>query len=320
MPTFVNSFHKIVSLLNLPYVQKKANDDYISMISSLTKQVVENKISNGQIAQRINTINENAILADISKSEFKVFSQWGDDGIISFLVDYLDIEDKTFVEFGVENYTECNTRFLLINKNWRGLIMDGSKSNMESVRHSDIYWQYDLTALDVFVNCENINQLLVDNGFTGEIGLLHIDIDGNDYWIWDKINVVNPVIVVIEYNSLFGVDKSWTIPYDADFYRGNAHYSNLYYGVSIKAICALAAQKGYKFIGCNSNGNNAYFVRNDKMKKLVPKSVNEGYVESKFSEHRSEDGILTFLRGKRRIEAIRGLPIFNTDTGEIENI
>ncbi|RYX92485.1 hypothetical protein EON78_06435, partial [bacterium] len=113
------------------------------------------------------------ILEDIHKAEFQVFSQWGDDGIIHFLVNYLDIPNQTFVEFGVENYTECNTRFLLVNDNWSGLIMDGSSAHMSAVRNESIYWRYDLKAVDTFVTAENINDLLWSNGFAGEIGLLY---------------------------------------------------------------------------------------------------------------------------------------------------
>src|SRR6476646_5384843 len=70
---------------------------------------------------------------NIQAAEFRVFSQWNDDGIIQFLINYLDIDQKTFIEFGVENYREATTRFLLENNNWKGLILDGSKKNIESL-------------------------------------------------------------------------------------------------------------------------------------------------------------------------------------------
>lgn len=274
-------------------------------------------INQGCVLSRLNLCDEKAILDDIQKAEFKVFSQWGDDGIIDFLVNYLEIEVKSFVEFGVENYTECNTKFLLVNKNWKGLIMDGSFDHMESVRNSDLYWKYDLKAIDIFINQENINELLVTNGFEGEIGLLHIDIDGNDYWVWKNINIVNPIIVIVEYNSAFGVNEKWTIPYDPLFFRTKAHYSNLYYGASLAALFELASEKGYSFVGCNSNGNNAYFVRNDKIRDLKVLTVKEGFVDSKFSESRDEDGRLIYLRSKNRLEFMKGKPIFDLNKNEI---
>jgi hypothetical protein len=279
------------------------------------------KVSQGLILRNLNLAHSTAtIIQDIKKSEFKIFSQWGDDGIISFLVNYLDIKDKRFVEFGVENYTECNTKFLLLSENWRGLIMDGSNKNMTSLRNSDLHWKFEITAVDIFVTAENINSLLENNGFSGEIGILHIDIDGNDYWIWKSVTVANPIIVIVEYNSIFGYDKPWTTPYDQSFVRTTAHYSNLYYGTSLLSLCDLAEEKGYYFIGCNSNGNNAYFVRKDSIKDLKIHSPQEGYSESKFRESRDEKGALTFVNGSERLKLLRGKKIYNTRTNSLEEI
>jgi len=284
------------------------------------REIDQLKLNSGKILSELNHLKKDGILSDIQKAEFKIFSQWGDDGIINFLCNYLDITTKTFIEFGVEDYTECNTRFLLINDNWRGLIMDGSKKNMDKVKQEDIYWRYNLTAVDVFVTTENINELLTKNNFSGETGLLHIDIDGNDYWVWKAINVINPVLVIVEYNSVFGTANPWTVPYDPAFFRTTAHYSNLFYGTSLLSACDLAQQKGYSFIGCNSNGNNAYFVRNDKLKDLKVKTVEEGYVNAQFAESRSPNKELSFLRDGDRLSLLKGMQVFNTRTNAIETI
>jgi hypothetical protein len=260
------------------------------------------------------------ILNNIQLAEFKVFSQWGDDGIISFLVSYLDISNKVFVEFGVESYKECNTRYLLQRHNWRGFVMDGSQANVDSIKRDPICWKYDLTTMQCFVTSENINQVLLDNDITGDIGLLHIDIDGNDYWVWKAIECVNPVIVVVEYNSVFGSTPAWSVPYDPAFVRTQRHYSNLYYGASLQALEILAFEKGYRLIGSNSAGNNAYFVRQDRLKNLTVQTALECFVDSKFAESRNEKGQLTFLRGDERIEKIRGMPVVNVISNSIEYI
>lgn len=274
----------------------------------------------GNILARQNLANTPAILKNIQKAEFKVYSQWKDDGIIQFLADYLDIDTKTFIEFGVEHYEEANTRFLLINNNWSGLIMDGSESNIKRVQQEDLYWRYNLKAVNAFVTAENINELITRNGFTGELGLLHIDIDGNDYWVWKAISVVSPVIVIMEYNAVFGSDKPWTVPYKTDFYRTDAHHSNLYFGSSLLSLCDLAEEKGYSFVGCNSNGNNAYFVRKDKLKDLQAVRPEQGFVNSQFRESRDQQGNLTYLSGPDRLKALTGMDVFNTRTQQIENI
>ncbi|HEY0608168.1 MAG TPA: hypothetical protein VGD35_00900 [Chitinophaga sp.] len=268
----------------------------------------------------INSTNRDRILEDIKLAEYKVFSQWGDDGIIQFLVEYLNIPNKVFIEFGVEDYNQSNTRFLLMNNNWKGLVLDASVANIESIKQQDIYWKYDLTAVHSFVSAENINDTIKANGFSGEIGILHIDIDGNDYWVWKAINCVDPVIVIMEYNSVFGKEMPWVTPYKATFNRTAAHHSNLYFGSSIVSLADLAEEKGYKFIGCNSNGNNAFFVRNDHAGALKTLSPEEGYVLSKFRESRDDKGNLTYLSGSDRKKILHGMEIFNTRRNSIEKI
>jgi hypothetical protein len=286
----------------------------------LQENVDDVKVLHGKLLAQAHLQNLLALKKDIQQAEFKVFSQWGDDGIIQFLVSYLDIPTKTFIEFGVEDYSESNTRFLLINNNWKGLVLDGNPKDIQYIQEDEIYWRHDLTAKQVFVTAENINQVIKESGFTGEIGLLHIDIDGNDYWVWKSIEVVNPIIVIVEYNSVFGMDRAITVPYNPSFDRTEAHYTNLYFGASLKALVQLGEMKEYYFIGCNSNGNNAYFVRRDKIKDLEIKSIQEGYVASRFRESVDKKGNRTFITGENRIELLRGLTVVNTETGAIEKI
>ena len=183
----------------------------------------------------------------IREYEFRVYSQWGEDGIIQFLVRNVGIRRKIFVEFGVENYVESNTRFLLAHNNWSGLVIDSNEDHIRYIKRDPISWKYDLQAACDFVHAENINKILADNGTTGDIGLLSIDVDGNDYWIWEAIDVSTPAIVVIEYNHRFGSERAVTIPYDRSFLRGKAHYSNIYYGASLRALCLLGNQKKVRF-------------------------------------------------------------------------
>ena len=247
----------------------------------------------------------------VHDAEFKVFSQFGDDGIIQYLVDSVPIDCDRFVEFGVENYTESNTRFLLVNKNWSGLVIDGDKNNIEYVRQDDMFWRHDLKGVHAFLNRQNINRIIRKAGFAGEVGVLSIDIDGNDYWIWEHISVVDPMLVIVEYNSIFGCTEAVTIPYTASFRRTEAHFSNLYWGASLKALCKLGNEKGYAFVGSNSAGNNAYFLRRDKAKNIREVSSEDGYVKSKFRESRDEDGNLTYLSHEDALRVIAELPLFD---------
>jgi hypothetical protein len=250
----------------------------------------------------------------ISDSEFRVFSQWGEDGILQYLIKNIKVCRKIFVEFGVENYTQSNTRFLLINNNWSGLVIDGGSENVTYIKRDPIYWQYNLKAVNSFITKDNINQLFLDSGIQGEIGLLSIDIDGNDYWVWQAINSISPAIVVSEYNFRFGATKALTVPYDASFVRTQAHHSNIYYGASLKALCLLGNRKGYTFVGCNNAGNNAFFVRNDlkpdSLRELTPE---EGYVAAQFRESRDEIGNLLYLSLAEEQKILNSLPLVDIE-------
>lgn len=248
-------------------------------------------------------------IKNLSEVEFSGFSQCGEDGIIDWLVEKLPGIPNTFIEFGVEDYKESNTRLLLQLRNWRGYVMDGSAKHISSIKRQDISWRHDLTANCGFIDKDNINQLIDDSGMFGDIGLLSIDIDGNDYWIWQAIEVVSPIIVVCEYNAVLGDRLALTVPYQADFIRTHAHYSNLYFGASIRALISLGKSKGYTFVGSTSSGLNAFFVRVDHANSIVMGLENICAFPSKFREARDEQGNLLFVSGTDRRKLIDHLPV-----------
>ena len=250
--------------------------------------------------------------ADIQGAEFRTFSQWGEDGILQHLLRHISISRKIFVEFGVENYLESNTRFLLINDNWVGLVIDGSPENVDYIKNDEIYWRYNLKAECAFINKDNINDLIRRNGISGEIGLLSIDIDGNDYWVWEAIDAVIPSIIVVEYNSRFGPERAVTVPYDPEFFRTTAHYSNIYYGASLAALCLLGKRKGYSFVGCNTAGSNAFFVREELRPAGLPELTPEaGFVPSQVRESCDVRGTLTFLTKEQEAKILDRLPLID---------
>ena len=259
---------------------------------------------------------------DINEYEFKIFSQYGDDGIIQYLVKNLAIKNKTFIEFGVEDFSESNTRFLMMNNNWSGFVMDGSPENMNKLKTYPWYWKFDIKHKAVFIDAENINTLLAENGFE-DVGLLHIDLDGNDYFVLKALDFskLNPAILILEYNSVFGNERAISVPYDKNFIRTEAHYSNLFFGASLSALNQAANEKDYVLIGCALSGNNAYFVRKDLLNdKIKEKSLKEAFIESKFRESRDKNYNLSYLAGTDRLRAIKGIQVFNVETEQLEQL
>jgi hypothetical protein len=251
----------------------------------------------------------------LSDAEFRVFSQWGEDGILEWLIQRVPLCTPRFIEFGVENYREANTRFLLENRNWKGLVIDGSAEHIDSVRRQEFYWRHDLTAVCAFIDRDNIKDLIINNGFSGAIGILSVDIDGNDYWVWQAINCVNPELVICEYNAVFGDIVPVTIPYKPDFQRTAAHPSNLYWGASIRAFEVLAERKGYDLIGTNMAGTNAFFIRHDLLPKVSDSITSKAPLPSFIRESRDGEGKLNFKSGLERLREIRKMPVLNLDTG-----
>lgn len=259
--------------------------------------------------------------SDIRAAEFKVFSQFGEDGIIQYLVHKVPIENDVFVEFGVEDYSESNTRFLLSKDNWRGLIIDGGTQHVDFLSRTGLDWRHHVDAVSAFVNRDNINDLIREARIHGDIGLLSIDIDGNDYWVLEAIDVVSPRILVVEYNSTFGPEAAVTIPYDEGFRRGAAHYSNLYWGASIAALARLAAAKGYALVGGNSAGNNVFFVREDVLGPLDVVEPRRAYAAARFRESRSPQGEFTYIGDpEQRLREIADLPVWDVESAGLTTI
>jgi len=257
-------------------------------------------------------------LDKINNSEFKVYSQWGEDGIIQKIIDHLPIENKVFVEFGVEDYTESNTRFLLKNNKWSGLILDGNKEHIDYIKNdTSVYWAHNLKAEHVFITKDNINSILISNGVPEDLGLLSVDIDGNDYWIWHSINCIKPRIVICEYNSIFGSSSKVTVPYSDSFVRNNAHFSNIYYGASLGALEFLAKQKGYSLIGTNLAGNNAFFVRDDFSSIFNVLSVTEAFKLAQFREAKNIHGSLTYYNIAQQRSIIADLDVIDVESMSI---
>ncbi len=256
---------------------------------------------------------------ELNSKEYRIYSQWGDDGIIQYLVHKLNIENKKFIEFGVGNYFESNTHFLLVNNNWSGYVIDGSPKCMDIVKNSSFFWRYDLKLKTAFIDKDNINNLLRESNFSN-IGLLHIDLDGNDYWVLDAIDIIkyNPDILILEYNSNFGAERQITIPYNPLFNCIDEHHSGQYFGASLAALNSLAIDKGYYFIGCNLAGNNAYFIKNKYQSIIKPIALSKGFILAKSRDERDSEGNLLFSSRESSTEAIRGLPVFNILSKQVE--
>jgi hypothetical protein len=190
---------------------------------------------------------------------FKVYSQFDEDGIIQEIFRRIGTTDRRFVEFGVENGLENNTLKLLV-EGWRGLWIEDSEGWVAAIRErfADVLSAGRLTLRPAFVTAENIGDLIAPWA-TGEIDLLSIDIDGNDFHIWEALHAIRPRVIVIEYNAKFPPPMSIVQEYQPD----NIWKGTDYMGASLEALVRLGSRLGYSLVGTNFVGLNAFFVRND---------------------------------------------------------
>lgn len=193
---------------------------------------------------------------------YKIYSQTDEDGIIQEIFNRIGTKSKIFFEFGVGAGTENNTRALLQLFNWSGAWIECNEKKLKGIQANfkGFIKAGRLTTSSDFIYKENINDIAKKLGLPENIDLLSIDIDGNDYHIWDSIDYVKPRVVVIEYSAKFGPDAKIVQPYSPDYqYDAKTHI-----GASWKALVDLATQKGYRAVGTGISGLNAYFVKEDE--------------------------------------------------------
>lgn len=206
--------------------------------------------------------------------ELRLYSQNGEDGLLSYLFARLGSRSRRVVEIGIQDGTECNARNLIDNFRWWGLLVEGDQRSAARARAR---YAGRAQVREAFITRENVNDVLADAA--GEIDLLSIDIDGVDYWVWDAITAVRPRVVVIEYNAYLPPDEFRVVEYRPSFRRYELHPSGFYFGASLEAYRSLGESKGYVLVACESAGANALFVQQDDATRagLRPLTAAEAY-------------------------------------------
>jgi hypothetical protein len=220
---------------------------------------------------------------------FRAFSQFDEDGILLYLFSLLGVAHKASVEICAGVGYECNTANLIINHAWDGLLVDGDTENVRIARafyarYPDTFWRMP-TILHTWVDAETINDRISENGFSGEIDLLSLDMDGVDFWIWKAITCVAPRVVVLEFNDCIPADVSVTVSYDRCFVCSEEKPG--YLNASLAAWVKLGREKGYRLVGINRNALNAFFVRDDLRPDLLPEVSAASCLGDRFTRAKS---------------------------------
>ena len=226
-------------------------------------------------------VRRGVTLPELADVEFRSSSQNGEDGILHYIFSLIGVTNRRAVEICAGDGLECNTANLVITQGWPSLMIDGDAAQIE--RGRSFYstcrttWLAPPAMVAAWVTAENVNALVGGAGFSGSIDLLSLDLDGNDYWIWKALDCVAPRVVVLEFNAACGPERSMTIAYQPDF---RLDFSQQPYrcGASLQAFVGLAQSKGYRLVGVESRGVNAFFIKDGLGETLLPgRSTGECY-------------------------------------------
>ncbi len=301
---------------------------YINYLKNQVYKSIENLIFNNKFRQEFYDLKsisgQTALLAstnqkqsssDLWDYEVKVYSQWGEDGILNYLSERTNLYKPKILEIGVGDFTECNSRALVEFKNASAYLVDIDQGLKKVINNSELKWKNHLEAEILWASPSNINQIVrrASEFMTG-IDIISLDIDGIDFWVMKEMNIPQSVrIIVAEYNPLFGHSHRVSVPYVSKFNRSEAHYSHLYFGCSISAYIHLMESKGFIFVGSNRAGNNAFFLQQKFIEatNLRPRKDLSLYTDWRIRESRNPEGILDYLSGDNRLYVVKDELIYN---------
>lgn len=261
---------------------------------------------------------------NLNDLDFRVFSQNGEDGILDYLLYQLKIEKPKFLEIGVGDYSEANTRFIRDGSSAKGSIVDCIEDFENKVKRNIKLWKGELKIIKKKINSENIKDIIDDDIIFSNLDLFSLDIDSIDYWIINKLPKNFSKIAVLEFNPVFGNNLKVSVPDIKNFNRTEYHYSNLCFGMSLKAAIDIMTEKNFYFLGTNLFKNNAFFVSNDYDKDIYFKNLKlnnfKDHTNATFSESRDLDGNLNFLSGKKKIIEIEECEVIDLSDNKLKKI
>jgi hypothetical protein len=212
---------------------------------------------------------------NIRDAGFRVCSQCDEDGIILYVLSMIGFKTRCVVEMCCGSGDERMATNLILNHGFDAFLFDG---NQEGIRRAEAFFKskrdcivYSPVLTQAWITAENVNELLIRSGSAGEVDLFALDIDGNDYWVWQAISAINPRLLVVETHNIIPGDRSLTIEYQPDFCCWNKPLAEQdYRGVSLLAMQKLCKRRGYRMIGAHRYGFNVFFLREDEGIQFSP--------------------------------------------------
>ncbi len=204
----------------------------------------------------------------LQNSEKSIYSQHGEDGVIEKLFSYIPAESHTnfIIEFGAHDGIKMSNSRFLIEKKWNAFLIEADQRLFKKLKK--VYplkgeYNQQVKILNSFVTVENINQLFLDAKVPKDFSVLSIDVDGIDYYLWEKCEF-KPALVIIECNPIIPPDQTYVVSKEKAYeYSGTSKE-----GASFKSLVQLGKQKNYSLVYVELVGSNLFFLRNDLLKYI----------------------------------------------------
>ena len=285
---------------------------------ALTVEPVNQKINIGLLTSHAMSARKHS-MKDLWDAEFRVFSQFGEDGIVDLLLDELQISKPRIMEIGAGDFSECNSRFALHKRNCSAYLVDMREDLQRGLQESEIRWKASVAVEIAKIDEKNIKDIESRaSKFLKYIDVISLDIDGIDFWIAQHINWNGIKIAIVEYNPVFGAKLAVSVPKETFSSRFEHHYSGLVYGASLLAWIEFFASKDMRFVGTNRAGNNAFFVPSslagDLPFRLPDISQLDAYVDWQIRDSRNQDQTLSSLSLEQARNLISGVELIETNT------
>lgn len=227
------------------------------------------------MAQYRSMRNRPSDLPAVTDVRFDIFSPDGEDGVLLYIFGLIGFRSRRCIDIGGAGITASNTANLVVHHDFECLLLDGNARATARTERS--YRRYrpfrSPTCVSAWITRDNVNALVADYGMIGEVDLVSLDLDGIDWWILDALTVVQPRVLVVEYQDILGPDRAWTVPYHPDFsvhdYPVNANNGYNYCGAGLRAFANLLRPRGYRLVGSNRSGYNAFFVKTAEAGRLL---------------------------------------------------
>lgn len=294
------------------FIHRLLNNTYLMLRGFLSPEIRNFKFALGQSAILASRQSHSKV-KNLWDAEVKVYSQWGEDGILDYICEIIALAKPRFLEIGAGNFLKCNSRFIAEFRNASVVAVDARADLLSAPLHS-LKWKNHIELVHEWITPDNVNSIIeLAKQKMNSVDIFSLDLDGNDYWILERANLSQFKVVVVEYNALFGSTHEVTVPRNDRFERHKEHTSGLYYGASLKAFVELLKLKGFVFIGTNRSCVNAFFIKKNlrsKFKTLKMQNLDK-YVDSTIRESRDSFGKLSFLAGIDRNIVIESLPLWN---------